>query len=93
MVVPAKKCYFVDSSAEMVQLTNPRYVCPDDLPNEVQEGYKVLGSKYLSDAISFRPLNSTDASQARDGTEQTKRFTALVADRVKLLQVECSTVQ
>jgi hypothetical protein len=87
VAVPAKNCYFVDSSAEMVDLTNPRYICPDDLPNEVQEGYKMLGSKYLSDAISFHPLEMDAYKNVKmQDTDQTKRFTALVADRAKLLQ-------
>ena len=74
-MVPADKCYFVDSTAEMVELTNPRYICPDDLPNEVQEAYKVLGSKYLSDAVSFHPIKDKEYQQAElMDTERTKHW-------------------
>jgi hypothetical protein len=71
-MIKASQCYFQDSKDALLELTNPRYLCPPDMLKLCQEGYEELGSRSLSDAIVTKPHGDITETKGvvNDATQQ-----------------------
>jgi hypothetical protein len=86
VLVKPGQCYFQDGGQELLNVTNPQYICLRDLPSTCVTGYEAFGAKFLSDSVLFKPHGppAVDESNSKQ-SPQMKAFNTILRTRNKLV--------
>ena len=86
VLVKPGQCYFQDGGQELLNVTNPQFICLRDLPSTCVAGYEAFGAKFLSDSVLFKPHAPPTADKsASKQSPHMKAFNTILRTRSKLV--------
>jgi hypothetical protein len=85
VLVQPSQCYFLDSNKYLFGLTKPRYLCVEDgIPQTCQASFEKLGSKSLTDAVTFK-AHQLDSANVGASSGKSRAFLAILKSRAPLV--------